>query len=152
MFSLICNISFDLPTHLWYFQIGPQMMTKWKNWHQFSIALAITIFFWKCPVRCSNVSSTNHQLTLKLYHWSSVNGNFIHQPPNVETYSIGHNSNSSQFFQKQRIYPRMCLNVPHVQIWRKIPKRRVLNGRWEIATRNVIEWFKCKLKPPKMLD
>ena len=64
-----------------------------------------------CPLQ---IMIDTEAISLTFY---SVNGNFIHQPLNVETYSIGHDLKSSQFFQKQRIcISRVFLNVPHVQI------------------------------------
>ena len=50
------------------------------------------------------------------------------------------------FSKLTKIFPRICHCAPCVQIWQKIQKRSVLNGRLEILNR----YGKCELKPNKM--
>ena len=59
----------------------------------------------KCTLRCSNMSSTNHQWTLNLLSSTlhGLNTHFIHHPSNVENYSIGHKSETDQSKQNKKI-------------------------------------------------
>ena len=50
------------------------------------------------------------------------------------------------FSKLTKIFPRICHCAPCAQIWQKIQKRSVLNGRLEILNR----YGKCELKPNKM--
>ena len=52
MFKLNSNIIFDLLTHLWSFQIRPEMKTKWESglWHQFYHKNHQSQFFWNVPL------------------------------------------------------------------------------------------------------
>ena len=63
---------FDLLIHLQPFQIWLEMKSKVQNFTKMSIChrtiKKITKNL-KCTLRCSYVSSTNHQLTLNPYHW-----------------------------------------------------------------------------------
>ena len=82
------------------------MKTKVQNWTKMSICHRNRQPQKKFEMylRCSNMSSTNHQLTFKPLSLTlhGVNACFIHHPSNVTNYSISHKSETGQPKKKKK--------------------------------------------------
>ena len=108
MFNLTSHISFDLPAHIQDFPIRSQMMAKWEILSLMSIWYGAVNFKFLWNVL---LSTTVCSLQIIKEHWTSIVKPYCCKwtLPTVENYSVDHNSDSNQKFQKQ--YCNIMVNM-----------------------------------------